>query len=200
MVGERVPTIKCLDALGGKAMPRTTAQRVILELIRNAGEEWVGKSKLAHAFYLAHLYYAEERPGILTDWPIVRLPEGPGIHNSGDLLGGLVHDGHLIVERTHEGPYPESRYRLTEKASALPALPEEARRAVQQAAEYALPLRASELSQITRERSRSWRQGRDGQTLNIYIDLIADDEYEEGEAKLASLEQALAQALEGGHG
>jgi hypothetical protein len=181
-------------------MPRATAQQVILELVRSAGQEWVGKTKLSSAFYLAHLYYAEERPGILTDWPIARLPEGPGIHNSSELLGGLVQEGCLTIERAHEGPYPECRYRLTEKAAAGPALPEDARRAVKQAAEYALPLRAAELSQVTRERSRSWRQGSDGQVLNIYIDLIPEDEYEEGEARLARLEQALAQALEGGTG
>ena len=55
-------------------MFRTTAQQVLLELIQDAGGVWEGKKRLYKAFYFAHLYYAEERPGLLTDWPIVRMP------------------------------------------------------------------------------------------------------------------------------
>jgi hypothetical protein len=180
-------------------MPCTVAQQVVLELIRHAGGAWVGKTKLFKAFYFAHLYYAAERPGVLTDWPIARAPEGPGIHNSDELLGGLVREGYLVIDSAHEGPYPECRYRLTERAPTG-SLPEDARRAIREAAEYALPLRASELSQITQERSRSWREGRDGEVLNIYVDLIPDAEYQKGEATFADLEQALTQALGGEQG
>src|SRR5438034_9436388 len=110
-------------------MPRATAQQVILELIRQGKGEWVGKAKLFKAFYFAHLYYADERPGILTDWPIVRMPEGPGIHDSGTLFAELVREGYLTIDRTHEGPYPEQRYRLTDKGTTALPLPEDAGKA-----------------------------------------------------------------------
>jgi hypothetical protein len=87
---------------------------------------------------------------------------------------------------------------LTEKGTAALPTDEGVRRAIRQAAEYALPLRASELSQITRERSRAWREGSEGEALNIYVDLIPDEEYEAGEARLERLEEALAEALAAG--
>jgi hypothetical protein len=104
-------------------MPRVTAQAVVLEILRQAEGEWTGKSKLFKAFYFAHLYYALERPGMLTAWPIARLPQGPGIHDSDKLFAELVANGLLLIERVHEGPFPESRYRLTDQGKAAPALP-----------------------------------------------------------------------------
>lgn len=178
-------------------MPRTNAKQVILELIRNAKGAWVGKTKLFKAFYFAHLYYVETQPGILTDWPIARMPEGPGIDQSDKLFGELVNEGFITIDIVHEGPYPEYRYSLTEKALAERPLPEDARRAVQQAADFALPLRGDELSQITHEHSRAWRNGQNGDILDIYIDIIPDDEYEKEHARLTCLDQALTEALKG---
>ena len=47
------------------------------------------------------------------------MPQGPGIHNSQELFTSLSREGYLTVEHVHEGPYPESRYRLTEKGIDL---------------------------------------------------------------------------------
>jgi hypothetical protein len=176
-------------------MARTDAQRVILELIRSAGGTWDGTTRLFKAFYFAHLYYNRDEPGILTDWPIVRTPRGPGIHNSPTLLRGLVKNGFLTVEQIHEGPYPDSRYRLTDKGAAEPTLSDDAQAAVKAAAEFVLPRTAAELSQLTQERSRSWRAARDGDVLDIYIDLIPEDEFEEGQQQLAELDRQVTAAL-----
>jgi hypothetical protein len=174
-------------------MPRTTAQQVILELIRCANGEWVGKKKLFKAFYIAHLYYAEEQPGLLTDWPIVRMPEGPGIDNSGKLFGELVQQGLLAIDVVHEGPFPDYHYKLTAKASES-SLPEDARGAIKEAVDFAAPRSAEELTQITHERSRAWRETKDGDILDIYIDTIPEDEYEQELAKLADLDRVLQEA------
>jgi len=176
-------------------MAREDAQRVVLDLIRTAGGSWDGKTRLSSAFYLAHLYYAAKEPGILTDWPIARTPQGPGIHHLSTLLRGLVRNGYLSAERTQEGPYPEYRYRVTQKAEAEAALPEDARTAIQAAATFATSKTAAELSQLTRERSRSWIEGKDGALLDIYIDLVPDDEYEQEQHKLAELDRQLTTAL-----
>lgn len=179
-------------------MPRTKAQDVILEILRNSDGEWVGKAKLFKAFYFAHLYYANENPGLLTDWPIARMPQGPGIDKSSLLFDELVKDGHLIIESVHEGPFPEYRYRLTEigQASARPA--QEARAAIKEATLFCAPLTAAELSQITHEQSRSWIEGKDGDILNIYIDTIPDDEYEKRRSQMLELDNQLAQVMGGG--
>ncbi len=176
-------------------MARTDAQRVVLELIRSAGGAWEGKAKLSRAFYFAHLYYGRSEPGILTDWPIVRTPQGPGIHNVALLLKGLEKNGFLTIEPAQEGPYPEYRYRLTDKANAEAPLLDEVRAAVKAAADFVLPRTAAELSQLTQERSRSWRAGKDGELLDIYIDLIPDDEFEREQAQLAELDRQVTAAL-----
>ena len=176
-------------------MAKTNAQQVILQLLQNAAGSWDGKTKLFQAFYFAHLYYARQEPGLLTDWPILRLPQGPGISNSAALLGGLVKNGYILVERIEEGPYPESCYRLTDKFATEPALSGDVQAAVKAAADFVLPRTASELSQLIHERSRSWRTAQDGDILDIYIDLIPDEEYEVERQKMAELDKQLTEAL-----
>lgn len=178
-------------------MPRTTARDVILELLRNADGEWTGKTKLFKAFYFAHLYYANQNPRLLTDWPIARMPEGPGIDKSHQLFGALVKDGCLTVERVHEGPYPEYRYRLTDKAKSSPPLPDDAKAAIKEAALFCQGKTAAELSQITHDRSRSWIEAKDGDILDIYIDTIPDEEYEKRRGEIEESDKQLTAILKG---
>ncbi len=178
-------------------MPQTKAQEVILEILRHNDGEWTGKTKLFKAFYFAHLYYANEEPGMLTDWPIARLPEGPGIDKSRQLFDDLKNEGLLTVELIHEGPYPESRYRLTDKGQTTARLPEGVRAAIKEAALFCRDRTAAELSQITHDRSRSWKEGKDGDILNIYIDTIPDEEYDKRRAEMERLNDLLPTILGG---
>jgi hypothetical protein len=176
-------------------MARVSAKEVVLEILRAANGEWEGKTKLSKAFYFAHLYYANDRPGLLTDWPIARMPQGPGIANGDALLAELVQDGYLTIEHFHEGPYPESRYRLTEKGWQDGNLPAEAKCAIEKATIFCQAKTATELSQITHERSRSWNQAKDGDILDIHIDTIPDDEYERRKGELARLDGLVSTIL-----
>jgi hypothetical protein len=58
-----------------------------------------------------------------------------------------------------------------------------------------LPKRADELSQIAHERSRAWREGKPGAILDIYVDIIPEDAFEEEQKKLAVLQRAMTKAL-----
>jgi len=176
-------------------MARVSAQDVILEILRDADGEWAGKTKLYKAFYFAHLYYANDRPGLLTDWPIARMPQGPGIDKGDTLLAELVRDGFMTVEHFHDGPYPENRYRLTDKGRQAGGLPDDARCAIEKATIFCQDKTAAQLSQITHESSRSWNQARDGEILDIHIDTIPDDEYETRKAELARLDGLLSTVL-----
>ncbi len=179
-------------------MPKTTAEVVLLEILRQADGEWIGKTKLFKAFYFAHLYYGFERPGQLTDWPIARMPRGPGIADSAELFGRLFDGGLLTTEMVRgEGPYPEYRYRLTAKGISGPPVPEEVSHAIQMAVLFCKDKTASELSQITHEHSRSWIEGKDGDILNIDIDLIPEEEYAERQAELKRLSSSLADVFQG---
>ena len=177
-------------------MARTTARDVLLELLRISDGQWTGKTKLFKAFYFAHLYYANSRPGLLTAWPIARTPEGPGIDKSSSLFAELTQDGYLTIEVIHEGPYPEYRYRLADKGYGAARPPEDAQASIKEAAMFCLSKTAAELSQIIHDRSRSWREGKDGDLLDIYIDTIPADEYEDRRVKMNQLDDLLTQALE----
>jgi len=178
-------------------MARVAARDVILEILRDADGEWAGKTRLYKAFYFAHLYYANERPRMLTDWPIARMPQGPGIDKGDALLEGLVRDGFMTVEPVHDGPYPEYRYRLTDKGRAGDNIPDDARCAIKEATIFCQDKTAAELSQITHERSRSWIQGKDGDILDVYLDTIPDTEYEQREVEIKRLD-GLASRILGG--
>jgi hypothetical protein len=106
------------------------------------------------------------------------MPEGPGIHNSRELFDDLKKDGCLLVELVHDGFYPEYRYRLTDKARSLPPLPSDVASAIQRVVDFVRDKKGSELSDYTHEHSRSWKQAKDGEIIDIYVDLIPDDEYE----------------------
>ena len=172
-------------------MPCTDAKRLVLELIRKADGQVTGKTRLFKAFYFAHLIYFENNPGLLTNWPIARMPQGPGIHKSEELFDQLVKEGWLVIDHVHENVYPEYRYLLTEKANDLAPLPNAADLAIQRAVDFVKDKTAVQLSQLTHEYSRSWIEGKSGDLLDIYIDVIPDDEYERRKAQLVELQSNL---------
>jgi hypothetical protein len=170
------------------------AKRVLVELIRAAGGEWTGKTRLYKAYYLAHLFYAEAEPGYLTNWPVVKMPFGPGIECGDELLNELVLSGVLARNHTAVGPYTATAYRLTSKPLPGHALSQPAVHAVEQAVSFVRGKGATELSDLTHEFSRSWNSAQEGQELNIYVDLIPDDEFAAREQHLSTLKTELLAA------
>jgi hypothetical protein len=174
------------------------AKHVLVELIRAAGGEWTGLTKLYKAFYLAHLYYAGSEPGYLTNWPIVRMPNGPGVESGDELLNELVLAGIITRESAKIGPYPTTTYRVTTKKLPGRLLKNDALKAIRSAVKFVEEKTATELSEITHEYSRSWNAARDGQTLNIYIDQIDDEEFSRREQDLDILNREILAAWKSG--
>ena len=155
------------------------AQQVLLEIARQSpGDEVKGKTKLFKIFYFAHLFYAAESPGYLTEWPIVRMPLGPGIEQFDSLISDLVRKGMLICESIRIGPYPSEKYRAVAAPSSDTLLADDEIEAIRKAVEFASDKTAEELSAFTHEYSRAWNESDEmGQELNIYKDLLTDDEH-----------------------
>ena len=170
------------------------AKQVLVELIRAAGGEWTGLTKLYKAFYLAHLYYAERAPGYLTNWPIVRMPNGPGIESGEALLNELVLSGIIARRSARIGPYPTTKYAVIADTVPGPSLDGDKLDAIRSAVKFVQEKTATELSEITHEYSRSWNAARDGQTLNIYIDQIDDEEFSRREQDLDILNREILAA------
>lgn len=157
---------------------RKRAMQVVLEIARqSAGDEIATKTKLFKAFYFAHLFYARDESRYLTEWPIVRMPNGPGIDRFDELLTELVDSGAMVVAPWVVGPYPTAKYRATGSLPSVEPLPPAAVDAIRKAVEFVSDKSGAQLSNITHEHSRAWNQAHDGDELNIYIDLLPEDRY-----------------------
>jgi uncharacterized phage-associated protein len=150
------------------------AKRIILEIARCSGII-EGKTRLYKIFYFAHLIFAKRSGGYLSEWPIVRMPFGPGIDDADTLLDELTSSGQLEAKDSPIGPYPGKKYRSLISSPA--DMPLEAISAIQEAVQFAEGYSASELSDLTHEHSRSWKNTENGKPLNVYVDLLSDESY-----------------------
>jgi hypothetical protein len=173
---------------------KNRAIRIIAEIMRQAGGEWTGTTRLSKACYYAHLYYDESAPGYLSDWPIVKMPNGPGIGSGNQLIAEMKEAGLLSTDHVQVGPFRAMRFRLTGKEPAGDPLPADAIRPIQQAVQLVQDKAAGELRTPTHDFSRSWNLAEDGEELSIYIDLIPEDEYESRQARLREIREEIEAA------
>ena len=164
---------------------REQAERVIVEILRQADTAGLGKTLLFKAFWLAHLYYAKNARGYLSDWKIVRMPNGPGIDDAEGLIDDLLASGAIVKNHVRKGPYTEINCRLVDAPEG--DLSEDAIEAIRSAVADVKKYSASEISALSHDFSRSWNNTQNGEELNIYSDLIPDDEYDDQAKEVAEL-------------
>jgi hypothetical protein len=111
---------------------------------------------------------------VLTDHPVVRAPQGPFIDNAEWLLRELIRDGILVTSSAPVGPFQETVYRLTVPRTVDPNSPRG--RAIRQAVELVDNRSAVELSELTHQYSVSWRNTENGREMDIYLDLLSEEE------------------------
>ena len=156
---------------------REQAKTLICDIIAAAGGKLVGKVRLHKAFYYAHLYYWQRGTGVLTSYPVVRLPFGPAIDDGPSLLAELVREDKLRITSQPNGPYKESVFELTQTFQIDPTTVRF--QAIETAVEQVKSKTAVELSEETHLYSRSWQDNQNGQELDIYADLLDDVEYQQ---------------------
>jgi hypothetical protein len=166
------------------------AKKIIVEIVRQAGGQFQNKTNLFKAFWKAHLAYAATQPGYLSTWPIVRMPNGPGIGDFDTLLGEMLEDGWLTIDEVQVGPYWAMAFKLGEHCppSSLPAAAVAAIREGLQAVDGKT---VAAVGDDAHRQSRVWREAKDGEELDIYLDLIDDEERAKLEADLAALKPAV---------
>jgi hypothetical protein len=151
------------------------AKRIIVELVRQAGGQFQNKTNLFKAFWKAHLAYAANQPGYLSTWPIVRMPNGPGIEDFDTLLSEMLHDGWLTIDEVQMGQYWAMAFKLGPHCPP-PSLPAGAIEAIKAGIAAVDGKTATAVSDDSHRQSRVWREAKDGEELDIYLDLIPDDE------------------------
>ena len=169
------------------------AKKIIVELVRQAGGQFQNKTNLFKAFWKAHLAYAANSPGYLSTWPIVRMPNGPGIEDFDLLLSEMLLDGWLTIDETEVGPYRAMVFKLGPNCPP-PTLPESAIEAIQDGIKAVDGKSATAVSDESHRQSRVWREAKDGEVLDIYLDLIGDEERARLDADLAVLRGALSES------
>ncbi len=169
------------------------AQQIILGLIRQAGGSLSSRTRLYKAFYIAHLYYFQNSPGLLSTWPVVRMPYGPGIESGDMLLEGLAAAGKIKISEQQNGPYVEECFTLVDPVQI--SLDEAASSAIAKAWAFVKDRTATELSDITHHFSRSWIRKRNGEPLNIYIDTLSEEAYQQDRRAISRIKDGLALAF-----
>ena len=174
-----------------KASGPETAKRIILAIVHEAGGRFRGKTRLYKAFYAAHLWYWKQSAGILSDYPIARMPKGPGIHRGDDLLRQLVADGSLEIQLDRSGLYPEYVYRTVGPG---PEVTQEERHAIGKAVQWVAGRDATQAVQEIHEFSRTWNEAKDGEILDVYRDLLTDEQEEETRAAVGKARELIDNA------
>lgn len=167
------------------------AIRVVYEIIRQSpGDAFDGKTRLFKAFYFAHLYYAKQESRLLSSWPIVRMPNGPGIGNFQALLKDLLASNLIRTEVIEEGPYSTTRYSVTDVDPSWEPLSAGELQAIRDSARYVSDKNAAHLSAITHDMSRAWINNNDGDEINVFDDIVEEEVYQDERARAQSLEEA----------
>lgn len=172
---------------------RSKAKEVIVEIIRQSGEELRGQTRLYKAFLVAHLYYFDKNDDFLTEWPIVHMPRGHGIDDGDTLLAELVSAGQIARRTEPCGPFKEAVFELQDSAETTSLTPTEVA-AIRLAVNFVNSKSASELSEIIHEHSRSYKDGKSGEPLDIYIDTFDESWLQKANERLSTIDQELRQA------
>ena len=165
------------------------AKRMIRGILHLAGGSVAGRVRLYKAFYAAHLFYWQRHEGTLTDYPIVRMPYGPGIDRGSELLAELQNEGWITIRTRMSGPYQEDVFRLS-RSTRKEMLSTAEREAIERALRWVGKKSASVLSSET-HLSRSWNAVAQGQEMAIYLDVLTEDEYQRIQESVSKADERL---------
>jgi hypothetical protein len=164
------------------------AKAIIVEIIRQAGGTLHNKTNLFKAFWRAHVAYAETHLTALSDWPIVRMPMGPGIDKFDLLLGELMGAGIVETQQVDRGGFTGFVFHLVSDVPSL--LNEDEQAAIKAGVELVDGKSAAQVSESSHEFSRAWREATDGDELDIFLDAIPEAEHQQLSATARELSEA----------
>lgn len=156
---------------------RERAKQVILVILYYA-ERPCSLDQIHTAAYWAHRRFADTQPGYLSAWPIMRMLRGPGIDKFDLLLGELVAEGKVETKEIDHGGHKGFRFALRGDVE-LGGLSDGAMDAIAYATAQVSGKGAEQVSRESRQISRAWQAAQHGEEINIYLDSLGDDEYEE---------------------
>jgi hypothetical protein len=179
---------------------RDRAKAIIVEIIRQSGGLFRNKTNLFKAFWLAHVEYARTHATGLSRWPIVRMPNGPGIDKIDVLLGDLMTEEMVRVDQVQVGEKSAFEFELIGEPTAT--FSDEERHAIREAVSLVAGKSAALVSHESHRQSRSWTEAKDGDRLDVFLDVIPDKEFADRSARIGAIADRVkaiaAQARDGG--
>lgn len=156
------------------------AQAVLLAAVVAAGGRWTRKTTLWKAFWWAHLECIRERGSELTDHQVVRLPHGPAPADGDQLVDELARA--KLLNATIDGKETHSCEIFTvpnmeraRKWVSARLSPEELS-AIETAANKFKDMTSKAASDFSHKFSAEWRKRANGQPMNIYCDLVPEEQ------------------------
>lgn len=184
---------------------RDKAKAVLLEAALVAGRSGLQRTNHYKVFWLSHLVNLLQTGLHLTNWPIVKMPAGPGVDAGAELLDELQMAGLLTIERQAIGPYiskpavvPPTALDAAERV-VREHLTSAERESIREAYGSIGSSGAGAASDWSHAVSRSWREASPGSALDVYADLYQDDmEFDELRTRLNSDALEAQRVLGGG--
>ena len=164
---------------------RERAKAIVVELIRESGGVFRNRTNLFKAFWKAHVEYAKNHLAPLTEWPIVRMTHGPGIDRFHLLLGELIAEGMVEEEQVEFGDKTGFRFVLT--GTPTETFSTEERAAIRAGVSFVSRKSAQRVRDESHLESRTWRSAKDGERMDIFLDVIPESGYDERNARIRSI-------------
>jgi len=167
------------------ALDKDRAKAIIVEIIRQSGGTFRNKTNLFKAFWRAHVEYARTHAASLSRWPIVRMPNGPGIDRFDLLLGELMAEEMVRADQFEAGEVVGFEFHLIGTPAAV--FSDEERAAIRKAVGSVVGKTAAQVSEESHQKSRSWNSAKDGERLDVFLDVIPESEFSAREQRLPAL-------------
>lgn len=156
---------------------RERAKDIIVEIVRQAGGSFELQTNLYKAFYYAHLQFARTSDRLLSKWPIVRMPNGPGIDDGADIILELVGEGRLELKPIDCGRVTGNKFVLCESAEQAHVFAAQEIAAIKFGISKVDGQSAAAVSSASHIESNTWKETENGRELAIYADLLTPEEF-----------------------
>jgi hypothetical protein len=173
------------------------AKNIICALVHREGGRFEGKTRLTKAFWRAHVYHYRKGSGLLSKYPIARLPEGPAIDNLDQLLIALEREGRIEITDQTSGRYLETVIILRSEA---PTLREDEEDAVSDAIRWVKDKSAAQVADESHKLSWGWQRRRTGDIIDVQFDGLDYEEVEELQAEAKKIANNLSWAKSAARG
>jgi hypothetical protein len=178
-----------------KEITKVKAKAIIVEIVRQCGGSLVNKTNLYKAFWKSHVA-AVSSGELLSVYPIVKMPRGPGIDNFSHLLAELVLEDAIDFE-DQQAEFDSFQIRLIRDDAYADTLSEEDKAAIAAGVEYVRGKTAHQVSVQAYADSRVMAATPTGRLLDIEMDAMSDEDHEKLTEQHQRLSQVMAKVREG---